>query len=294
LFMKGTKADRVSHHMCQPRDGTDVKKDLDSSNYGYGVYLSDASDKMDQYAGEAGLGFTELQNLLDSKHVDRAQGLVDLQELQEHLNSTVDDIFLAGVQRVYMGKHIELQIEYQGCFKNEAHKDREIMWYYRDPWNSSERDVAIHDDPKNNDDKELFDRQPPFEEWDSIKVMTTAFNPEFSENICPGASLSPNRHNEFVVPREDQAANQYIVAYARKWDEEHPAKPQACVSREGGLTIPRPPRRPRLPCSPCSDGWKYDGFRGRLQPGQSWQDQPWQGQGLGDEQLKITCTAKQR
>jgi hypothetical protein len=265
LFMKGTKADRLLHHMCHPREGTDINTNLDAANYGYGVYFSDASDKIDQYTGLRGTGWPVIKKVLESDKIS---------DFKERLTDThVVDVFLAPVHEVYMGKHVEVQIDYQSCLKEGDHDKREIMWHYRDPYgNSSQSDFAIHDDPPG----EPFNRTPPFADadWDSIKVMSTTFNPEYSENIRPGTSLSPNRHNEFIVRRNDQSAIKYIVAYARKWDADNPAKPLNCSSRTG-KPVPRPPRRPRPACTPCSDEWKYEGKRGRLQP--------------GEEDLRPTC-----
>jgi len=269
LLLRGVKAKRLKEKMCQAKTKP-ANKDPYNSNYGFGFYLSDASDKIDQYTGESVAGDK-------LSHIKTMLGFLPSTEIEQELEAladSADDVLFAAVVRTYLGKHIEVQIDYQSCYRNQPDEERQRMWYYRDTYTG--QSVTIPDQVGGSTQ---FNKEPPFEDWDSVKVMSTTMNPEYSEDIRPGVLLSPGRHNEYIARRREQFAIQYIVAYARKWDEDDPSGPVPCRCHRKDPKVPcrchpADPRvaidgmcpwaKPGRPsCTPCTDGWKYDGPRGR-------------------------------
>jgi hypothetical protein len=257
LLMRGCKAKRLEAKMSEPDKNPPQSKNRYNSNYGWGFYLSDASDKVDQYTGG---------DVVDGKaHIDvfRESFVKHSVQLHEELENishgrSAEDIVFVSVERALLGKHVEVQIDYLSCYRKQKDEDRTRMWYYRDTY--AQQDFEFSDSPIGV----KFNRTVPFADWDSVKAMSTTLNPEYSKDIRPGASLSPGRFNEYIVPRREQFATQYIVAYHRKWDEHNPALPIPCRCDRGNLNKTCPWTLARRPsCNPCSDGWDYSGPTGR-------------------------------
>jgi len=146
LLLRGFKAKRLKENLCKNED-EEPNKDPYKSNYGFGFYLSDASDKIDQYTGGAIDTSSDVaqNNLKDFEELVGAQDPSFQQLATLSQDPSVGDIYFAPVVRTYLGKHIEVQIDYQSCFSKQTPDERDIMWYFRDPY--TREDVVMEDPP---------------------------------------------------------------------------------------------------------------------------------------------------
>ena len=199
LLLHGTRpenVDRILQHGLHSARGADYQQ------FARGTYLADVSDKADQYSS-VDPDLQHLKSLISSD--------------DEQLQTLCDDegeVRIALVARTYLGKHVELQ--QQKVWYPEQDESREVgdwdetVWHWREPATNSR--CAIIDGPSHR-----CNRLPPWNDWDSVKVMCTVSDPEFSNKWIDGANSLPYRFNEFIVPFSEQprVAAQYLLAYKR-------------------------------------------------------------------------------
>lgn len=140
-----------------------------------------------------------------------------LQKLQQEQEGSQDDIYFLGLYRAYLGKHVEVGFEKVGgpqVYNNQPQEQRKRIWHYRDPTSG---EVEIIEDMGYRHDR-YPPHHPPFADWNSMKVMSKTFEPEFSKDWQQHPF--PTRYNEYVLRNNTPWALQYIVAYKRGLKED--------------------------------------------------------------------------
>jgi len=121
------------------------------------------------------------------------------------------------VVRAYLGKPVQVQRE-------NLKKKKDYIFHWRDPW-GDQPDEAILEVEKNYSDC-CMRAPPPSYVHDSVEVMCTRSNPEFSKdwaklNAKGRSNTLPFRFKEYMVPfhedrHKEQLAVEYIVGYVHQ------------------------------------------------------------------------------
>lgn len=222
--------------------------------FGKGIYLADAVDKMDQYVRDD-----------EDESLQYLEKLVGTQDEQAKKLRNSSNIKLGVIVRTYLGHHIELAYEHLVC-KRKPLEEHERMWYYRDP--ETNVDKEVHDTPADR-----FNRTPPFQDFDSLKIMSRILEPKFFEGIQPGLAPSfiPLKYNEYLINDEDHVAAYYIVAYKRNFCDTEACKQDDAKGK----------KKSRLPGdSPCREDYDRSSVKvlGRSKPTPKSANPSWQKQ----------------
>lgn len=208
LLLHGLKPEHLRTTLCSGLHNKGDPTALTGRTFGYGLYLADASDKIDQYC-EVDAGLECLIDALGDQDVQ-------VQDLLRYQQSETEgkELNFALVVRAYMGKYIQMQI--QNVKGKTETTNAEGILHYRDPATDLK---ATRDYEQYKGCEKDHDRAPPVENFsfDSWKVMCTKTHPEFSADWAQGMNTFPFRFCEYVMPYSEtpHAVVQYLVAYER-------------------------------------------------------------------------------
>jgi len=217
-----------------------------SYNFGEGSYLADAADKADQHLApdEARNEVTEPRTEVEGNtpppikkapqeklpYITSVVGGDDKQliRIREHLNEEGENagrICIGLVVRAALGKSMELQLaeDIQLMEKNKDNVGGRSDFHWHNP-GTGEKMIVGPEHPR------FKDRLPPWgpfrDDYDSVKVMSGMYNPEYQKEWSkklgegPATNAFPFRFNEYLVPfagrKPPRVAVQYLVAYERR------------------------------------------------------------------------------
>jgi len=136
------------------------------------------------------------------------------------------DLRFMTVVRAYMGKALQVQVEQivlEQPADSQKKPKRKKLFHWRQPLDSTDKVIK---DGEGLDGRGHL-KEDSFFHWNSVQVMSTEYDPEFSKgwekkDDKKRSNTLPYRFREFYVPFADpevetpHLAIQYIVAYARE------------------------------------------------------------------------------
>lgn len=189
-----------------------------STTFGPGIYLADAVDKIDQ----------QLVPDDELKHLSVLVGRYD-EELKK-VQAARGRVCVSLVARASLGRHVEVQLAESVKQMNLDKKDvgSRSDYYWHDPYEAgsigSKRQTLVALGHPFHEKR----RPPHNHPYDSVKVMCSRYNPDYSSQWAqrvfpdkPVTNAYPSHFNEYVVPfpkeanEPQHAAIQYVVAYER-------------------------------------------------------------------------------
>jgi len=169
--------------------------------FGKGLYFADQIEKSDQYT-------------FDFVSPEGESGSEIWQMPQES-----DDGRWVLVVRVNMGRTVQVQREIP-CTKDSAERKRHRIYHWADPVGGQKDEITWEN--KSGKPPGNFTGGPPYNNWDSIQVIATAQDQDFSrpwEKTCEYTGLSntfPWRFNEYVAQNNaPRVVAEYLVHYKR-------------------------------------------------------------------------------